>query len=168
LNNGKSDEARHVSDVGEIRALRFELLLRILIQNFLLLLTIFVLAVLGALGSIIPDRVWLMCAINAACVLATSSMWCHHGVRTMQLKKYILSREQERRVSWEVWLPEHRPNGILGTRWLISTKGVFVGSHVMLIVIACTVSPEMSVLLILFSIALLAITAALLVTNPKE
>jgi hypothetical protein len=51
---------------------------------------------------------------------------------------------------------------------LISTKGVFVGSHVMLIVIACTVSPEMSVLLILFSIALLAITAALLVTNPKE
>jgi hypothetical protein len=93
---------------------KIELLLRILLQNLLLIMAIAAFAGFAALGLIRPGVLWQAAAAHAVVSGALVLCWCHHGVRTMQLKAFILGLEGHAD-SWEVWLPASRPVRLLGT-----------------------------------------------------
>ncbi len=156
--------------LDELRALRSELLTRILLQNLLIVLSVFAFAILVTLGFFNDTMQWPLCAMHAVASLAFSLQWCHHGVRTMQIKQYILTHEPPTSHSWENWLPINRPKRWLGTRWLVSTKGVFLGTQLAAILFAASNAKwtRNDWFFPLISIALLLLTAGFLFTNPKE
>ena len=105
-------------------------------------------------------------APQALATLALALQWCHHGVRQCALKKAILERDEQagRANGWESWLPGQRPPSLLGSRWLVSTKAVFIGLTAASIGLAM---PDHGVTLWGPIAALIAMTAALL-SNPRE
>lgn len=97
--------------------------------------------------------------------------WCHHGVRTAQIKRYLVLLEQRHasKSGWESWLPANRIGGRLGSRWLISTKGAFIGSQMAGAGGGFLLSEEAMVSPLFFtSVLAIIVTGALLFTNPRE
>lgn len=151
-------------------ALRRELALRILLQNLLLILSLALFAAFGILAMTFPETVWLAAAAHGAAGLGAVLQWCHHGIRTKQIKEYLLLTEGERQDGWEKWLQANRPHRLLGSRWLISTKGVFLGLQLGMIGLALHLGPvaEVGAGQPLLPVALLLASACFLLTNPKE
>lgn len=150
----------------ELHMLRQELWLRIALQNLLLILAVALFAVAAMLAIGLPQSAG---PIGLAQNLATGMLavqWCHHGVRTMQIKTYIVAAERSRAVTWESWLPAHRPKRLLGTRWMISTKGVFLVA--MAAMPALAAGSATSVPWLAAMAVATACIAILLFTNPKE
>ena len=111
---------------GERGALRAELRRRILLQNGLLMLAVVLFAAFGlAVAARSIAGPGCAAALNVA-LLALSAQWCHHGVRTAQIKAHLLMGDPDAD-GWERWLRRNRPRTLLGSRWLVSTKGVFLG-----------------------------------------
>lgn len=148
--------------------IKTELLLRILLQNLTLMAAAVGFAALAALMVVVPVQAWVIAAIHAATSLALVLQWCHHGVRTMQIKQFITLHEAGAPTSWEAWLPANRPKRLLGTRWMISTKGVFLGLQLAMAVLATMLSPQIPGLLAGISAAIFAASVGFLMTNPKE
>lgn len=151
-------------------SLRQEILIRILIQNFILIATI---ATFGcALIIVILVRQQAALVALAYCLASGASAlaWCHNGIRQAQIKSYLLLVEARNAPSggWETWLPRNRIGGWLGTRWFISTKGVFIGSQIivsaMSLLEAGIAGPAVCAALTLTTTA----TAGILLINPKE
>jgi hypothetical protein len=124
----------HEFDIEEFRALRNEIHLRILIQNTILALLapLFFVAAMFMLTRI--EAAYSIAAIYIVCSGIVALMWAHSGARTLQIKTY-LTRVIEPRLGidaqgWEQWHARNRVAGVLGSRWLISTKGVIVGSQI--------------------------------------
>lgn len=148
--------------------IRTELLLRIVLQNLTLLIAAAGFAGLAALLVGLAAQAWPICSAYAALSLALLVQWCHHGVRTMQIKQYITLQEQADLTSWEGWLPANRPDRLLGTRWLISTKGVFLGLQLAMAILAARLSPQTFDFFTAVCAGIFVASVALLVTNPKE
>lgn len=119
----------------EYRALRQEVLLRILIQN-MILLSLMPLLLAGVVAAASGPR--YASEIALATVGATGMgalFWSHSAARTVQLKAYFRILESRTEgLGWENWLAQSRFRGILGSRWFISTKGVFIGSQVAVLI----------------------------------
>lgn len=153
----------------EIQFLRQELKLRILLQNLLLQALTVIFAVLAAISALSPPATSALCFIFQCVMLAAILQWCHHGVRTAQIKEFLQELNQEgARGKWETWLPAHRPATLLGSRWMVSTKGVFLGLGAMMMLLAVIVAPEINYVLLLTSSVIWAIGTIFLFTNPKE
>lgn len=151
----------------DIAPQKTELLVRIAIQNLTLLMAVAVFAGLGMAGVAWAKSAWVVACVHAV-VSGALLQWCHNGVRTMQLKAFLLEREGRQPSDWEVWLPSHRPERLLETRWFISTKGVFLGLQVAMAGLAvATVGIRPLWASAACAIALL-FSAGLLLTNPKE
>lgn len=154
----------------EISALRSELRLRILLQNTLLILCVVAFGLLAPVAAIrtaaAPDLAFVFCVV----VMALSLQWCHHGVRQAQIKRYLVLSEAGRGETWERWLPKNRPASRLGTRWFVSTKGVFLGTQAafLLVVILRGDIDRSSFVLLCMAGAVMATSAWVLLTNPKE
>ncbi len=140
LSDARGDVRQHF-DFAELSSLRREMLLRIAFQNLLLVM-------MGPMliGSVIaeialPRSSGLVMLGFLVATGAMSLIWCHHGVRQAQLKTYLLLLEARLSPAggWENWLPRNPVGGMLGSRWFISTKGVFLGSQAAAIA-AATVS----------------------------
>jgi hypothetical protein len=152
----------------EIRFVRREILLRIGIQNTILIL----LMPLLLLSIIAASALRSEAAFIALAYVGVAGMgalyWIHSAARTVQIKAYLRAVEKAGGAGgWETWLAENPVRGVLGSRWFISTKGVFVGSQVAAILVCGLLAGgvEQPILLGL-ALGISALTAALL-TQPK-
>lgn len=152
---------------AEFASLRQELWLRILLQNGLLVASVGLYGGIGVLSALRPGASWQLAMVQNTAILAAALQWCHHGVRTAQIKQFLLLGHS-RPDGWEDWLPRQRPPGFFGSRWMVSTKGVFLGLGLASMVQAALSAPEPVPLVILISGGLWTIAAGFLVTNPKE
>lgn len=149
--------------------LRRELALRILLQNLLLILSLVLFTAFAILALALPATAWAAAAAHGAVCLSAALQWCHHGIRTKQIKAYLLTiNGGEARGGWERWLPANRPGSLLGARWMISTKGVFLGLQLAMIGLALRASTVPDGLLVAVTTGLLIASAGFLLTNPKE
>lgn len=151
----------------ETVSLRQELALRILLQNLLLIVTLILFSIFAIAMAMVPESAWSAAFAYSSVSLAAVLQWCHHGVRTKQIKTFLLLVD-DRQDGWERWLPLNRPVSWLGSRWMISTKGVFLGLALAMLVLALMVSNEFLALPALISLLLLFVSAGFLLTNPKE
>lgn len=151
----------------EAASLRRELAMRILLQNALLIISVVLFAALAAVAALAPGAAWALAVVHNTAILAATLQWCHHGVRTMQIKQYLLLIDPEEK-GWERWLPANRPKTLLGSRWMISTKGVFLGLGLATMGLATCLAPTFMTLPALASAGLWLVTAGFLFTNPKE
>lgn len=148
--------------------LRRELALRILLQNLLLILSLALFTAFSILALALPKTAWAAAAAQGAVGLAAALQWCHHGIRTKQIKDYLTITSDEAESGWERWLPAHRPQSLLGSRWMISTKGVFIGLQLAMIALALQVAPAIDGAFAALATALLLASTGFLLTNPKE
>lgn len=148
--------------------LRRELALRILLQNLLLLLSLALFAAFGILALSRPEAAWGAAAAHGVASLGAALQWCHHGIRTKQIKEFLLTLDSGHIDGWERWLPANRPCTLLGSRWMISTKGVFLGLELAMIGLASRIAPQSDILLAAVTAVLLLASAGFLFTNPKE
>lgn len=152
---------------NEALSLRRELVLRILLQNTLLIGSVGTFAVISTTSALAPSAAWPLAVAQNVVLLASALQWCHHGVRTAQIKQYLL-RSDPNEKGWERWLPANRPDTLLGSRWLISTKGVFLGTGLAITGLAALMAPEVEVWAAAASTLLWLASAGFLFTNPKE
>lgn len=153
----------------EIQSLRQELKLRILLQNMLLQGLPVIFAALAAGAALQPGSSAALCLVFQCVMLAAVLQWCHHGVRTAQIKAFLQEiNPDEAHGKWETWLPAHRPATLLGSRWMVSTKGVFLGLGAMMLLLSLSVSADIVILPWVTSALIWATGAAFLFTNPKE
>jgi hypothetical protein len=139
----------------EIQYLHRELLLRLWIQNLILIL----------LMLVFPGAVFLAASLGhheevvALGYVGASGMgalyWIHNAARTVQIKTYLLEWEARYQgfMGWETWLKDNRMPGLLGARWIISTKAVFVGSQLAMILIAGMLTRQSGIDSLNFSLA---------------
>lgn len=153
----------------EIQSLRQELKQRILLQNMLLQGLPVIFAALAAGTAFKPDAASVLGLVFQCVMLASVLQWCHHGVRTAQIKAFLQEiNPDEAHGKWETWLPAHRPATLLGSRWMVSTKGVFLGLGAVMMLLDLRLSPDIATLPSLGSALVWATGAAFLFTNPKE
>jgi len=153
---------------GDVAVLRRELALRIALQNLLLVLTVAVFCAFAITVLIVPQAGWPAAAACGVAVLATSLQWCHHGVRTMNIKAYLMQIDPGAEQGWEAWLPANRPRSLLGSRWLVSTKGVFLGTQAAMILLVWHLGAPPNPVFAAAALGLLIASTAFLFTNPKE
>lgn len=155
----------------DYRNLRGEILLRITIQNFILILLMPLL--LGAVitSAWLPQHgpVIILAYVGAAGMGAL--YWIHNAARTVQIKTYLRSLETAGTrggAGWETWLANNPVPGLLGSRWFISTKGIFVGSQLASILLGALLTPDLvdRPLPLLLALGTSLLTAILLV-QPK-
>lgn len=145
-----------------------ELALRILMQNVLLILSLVLFAAFAILAFVLPAMAWAATAAHGAVSLGAVLQWCHHGIRTKQIKEYLLTIDSGQTDAWERWLPANRPSTLLGSRWMISTKGVFLGLQLGMIGLALQIAPVSDEFFVSATMILLLANAGFLLTNPKE
>lgn len=165
--NGVVNGAPKFVSTYELSSLRNELLLRIALQNVLLILTTGLFCGIAAVCLVAPFHAWLFAVTLNCAVLALALQWCHHGIRTAQIKRYLVLADTEPS-GWEHWLPVNRPSRLLGTRWIISTEGVFLGLGGAIVCLAAWLDPSPGWVLPLGSSVLWCATEGFLFTNPKE
>ena len=158
----KTDQLLH----EEYRALKSEMLLRIAIQNTAIFGAVFLFALAVSLLISQPQNAQKIALMQTIATFALALQWCHQGVRQCALKLAVLDRDAAagRQESWESWLPSQRPASLLGSRWFISTKAVFIGLSGVTILFAWS---EQNV----FSYSAIGVWILLvlsLLTNPKE
>lgn len=156
------------NSAADYATLRQELALRVLLQNLLLLLSLALFAAFSILALAKPDAAWGATTAQGCVSLGAVLQWCHHAIRTKQIKEYLLTIDDNRTDAWERWLPAKRPQTLLGSRWMISTKGVFLGLQLVMTGLAQRVSETPDILLASIAGALFLFSAGFLLTNPKE
>lgn len=148
--------------------LRRELALRILLQNLLLILSLVLFTAFAILALALPGTAWAAAAAQGVGSLGAALQWCHHGIRTKQIKDYLMIIDSGQTDGWERWLPANRPRSFLGSRWMISTKGVFLGLQTAMIGLAWQISMETDGFFAFVAAVLLLVCGWFLLTNPKE
>lgn len=150
----------------EYQTLKSEMLLRIAIQNITLFTTTILFIPSALLIVIHPNLAELIALAYTTANLALAMQWCHQGIRQCNIKQAVLARDKEagRRDSWEEWLPDQRPKSLLGSRWFVSTKLVFIGLGAG----AITLALKDLNLANIGAFAVLSTTTIALLTNPKE
>jgi hypothetical protein len=155
-------------DYDEFLALRSEIELRIILQNISLMILYVVFVTLGTIQLLIQNMRFEIAVVFVVTVGIISLIWTHHGARTLQIKTYlayVLEPRLRNGAGWEVWHARHRVQGVLGSRWFISTKGVFVGSQLVMIAEAWLLTPPATLLAKIslgLAVAGTVVTAALL------
>ncbi|MBL4929992.1 hypothetical protein [Fuscibacter oryzae] len=157
-----------ISSSSEIASLRQELLLRILFQNTIIQVLVVLFVLMAGLAILRPEQAGFVSLIFQIATLASALQWCHHGIRTRQIKQFLtLTASGETGLLWEDWLPANRPPSLLGSRWMISTKGVFLGLAMAMLGVDLILATAASFCGRLAAVLWLA-TAGFLLTNPKE
>jgi hypothetical protein len=153
---------------AELFALRAELRLRMGLQNLTLVAAVIVFTLLASLAASRGAPAWHCAVLHGVASLALLLQWCHHGVRTKQIKAFILRREAGETDTWERWLPANRQPGLLGSRWFVSTKGVFLGLQAAMGLLALSEATALPAVAALLWALLFGLSAWLLIFNPKE
>lgn len=157
-------------DLEELRSLRMEIIFRIFWQNVLLLSTIISFMAATGVQVFLPAMAGILALGFCIATGAASLIWCHMGVRQAQIKTYLLELDQRYRAGqgWEAWLPDNKIGGLLGSRWVVSTKGVFISLQLSSILLGTAlVWPDLH-WTTLAALLTLGGTTGFLLTNPKE
>ena len=162
---------RHATDARDVRYLQSELMMRMIVQN-IVIITNALLFLPVAASMIVGIRAAATMAL-AYTITATilAAVWCHHGARQAQIKHYILLSEVGRGAaeSWEIWLPNNRSPGFLGARWVISTKVPFVTTTATACLLGFAFdTTTLNVSVTTLNMLVIAGLTILLWTNPKE
>lgn len=158
------------SDIEEYQALRSETLLRISLQNVVLLLTGSALFVAIGLMIFRPEAalVFSLSYIVLAGTLALN--WAHHAARITQIKHYVrlvLEARMRAESGWERWHAINRVSGMLGSKWRISTIGVFIGSQIAALGFGLLIGSASYRDPLVITGAILIFGSALLLTPPR-
>lgn len=151
----------------EVVRLSRELLLRMAVQNGTVAASALAAGAFLIATTALPARAGVL-ALGAIVVIgALVLQWCHSGVRIMQITAYMFEAFGDADLRWERWLRANRPRRLLGARWAISTKGVFLGCQLAVFAAALGVGRVGAAEA---GLALLGMagTAGFLLTNPKE
>lgn len=139
LSSEESEAAR-----AEFASLRSEIVTRVIFQNALLCMTWCGLGATLA-GALIFDRTGVLLVYS---VLGTSAsaMWAHHGARTGQIRMYLKNTLEPALYGvsaggWEQALAGMRFRSFLGSRWFVSTKGFFLGSQIIIVILLVAYEP---------------------------
>lgn len=158
-------------DLEDMRFLKQELLFRMFVQNSVIILNAIAFLVIAIVQFHEPRHASATGTIFVLFSCILSAIWCHHGARQAQIKSYILALQARyhSHQGWEQWLPLNRVDGLLGSRWFISTKATFIAGAATSCAIGVLIdtSPAALIYGIAGTVAILAMTA-LLLTNPKE
>ncbi len=151
----------------EIRFVRREVLLRIGIQNTILILLMPLLLLSIVMACIRPDEAGII-ALGYVGVAGMGALyWAHSAARTVQIKAYLRSVEDKTGRGWEAWLAENPIGGMLGSRWFISTKGIFVGSQFGAILVCGMLVGQWQQPVPLAAALALSVLTAVLLSQPK-
>lgn len=150
----------------EYRALKNEMLLRIAIQNITILGSVAAFVTVAVLVAGSPKQAGLLVLVQSTATLGLALQWCHQGVRQIALKQAVLRRDADAKLmdGWEAWLPGQRPSRLLGSRWFVSTKAVFIGLPAFSVCLAVPIGGWVLCL----AAAVVALTMTALLTNPRE
>lgn len=155
----------------EFQSLRQEILLRIAIQNALLALTVLMFLVATTTSIAFESASSKVGLIYTLCAGFLALMWIHSGARTLQIKTYLIEvvePEMNGLLGWEHWHAANRISGMLGSRWFISTKGLFVGSQIAAIALPWISNPrESEAIFVLLSVLVMGVTSVVLLASPK-
>jgi hypothetical protein len=148
---------------AEFASLRSEIVTRVIFQNIVLCLTLSGLTAISAAALIVSRPELLL--VHSVLGVSASAMWAHHGARTAQIRSYLTSTLEpilypSPVAGWEHALAGMRFRSLLGSRWYVSTKGFFIGSHV--VVVALLLANHPAAWSILISLAALTGTVWLL------
>lgn len=128
----------------EYRALRREIELRIVLQNLCLMLLVVLFAAFATLQAFYPEVRYRLALAFSVASGALALFWIHSGARTLQIKVYVrhvLEPTLGGEIGWETWHDVNRIEGVLGSRWFISTKGVLVGVQFAILSLAMFYGP---------------------------
>lgn len=154
--------SRHEAD-----RLSRELLLRMGIQNGTVAASVLATAAFLIAIALGPAAAGPL-AVGAILVVGAFVLqWCHSGIRIMQITRYMAATFEPADLGWERWLRANRPRRLLGARWAISTKGVFLGCQIAVLCLALRTGAAEAAMT---GVALVGIAASagLLLTNPRE
>lgn len=133
MNETPEDKVAASRRIALIREARLEVNLRILIQNLIVILNTGQIMIWMAAVIFSDAGIFLIWFAAATTSVMLGFTWIHSGVRHAQYRQYfkdILDPASEHVViGWEAALKKLRPHSALGSRWWISTKGVFAFGH---------------------------------------
>lgn len=158
-------------DHAEYQALRREIEQRIMIQNMSLLLLMPLLLLSVGLMVAWPDQAPVVMLAHLVSTGIGALIWIHGAARTTQIKAYFLLVLEPRlrpADGWERWHARHRVRGRLGSRWRISTIGVFLGSDIATLMLAWLIAPAFPLLLLALAVGGIIVTAILLLPPKME
>lgn len=145
---------------AQFTSLRNEISIRIIFQNVLLCLTWCSLGLILA-SAVICNRPELL-LVHSVLGVSAAAMWAHHGARTAQIRSYLTStvepalyrqshvqsegqpepsREPSSVHGWEFTLARMQFRSVLGSRWFVSTKGFFLASQLVIVVLLIARDP---------------------------
>ena len=140
-----------------------------LLQNLLLMLALLLFTALAGLALVRPEQAGLAAAVQGVSGLGVALIWCHHGIRVQQITHFMLRDDNVAQGQvWERWLRANRPQRLLGARWLISTKGVFIGLQAASLLLAWWLRGDRDMAPTALAGVLLLASTGFLLTNPKE
>jgi hypothetical protein len=114
---------------SQVGYLHRELILRMGLQNAILMLMVPVFIAAAIAACTLPSHAPVIAIAYVTASGMASLYWVHSGYRTAQIRVYLQSLERDA-TGWENWLAKNHYKGPLGSRWWISTVGVFIGSQV--------------------------------------
>ena len=131
-------------DRDEYQALRVEIIARIQLQNLTLMLLMPLFLATSFVMTTLPRAAVLLALAYIVATGIGGLLWIHHAARTTQIKQYLrLMLEPRLRDGggWERWHAVNRVAGLLGSRWRISTIGVFIGSDIAMLYLGWMIGP---------------------------
>ncbi len=132
------------STVVRFQAVRSEVLQRIWIQNSVIGL-VWLAAVTAALAChFLPRSAWTLATAFNGLALGATVIWMHSDIRLMQLARYLTDELEpvlaRGSTGWEDFHHRLRPQSRMGSLWGVSTKGILMGSQ---LVVAMTAAGQM-------------------------
>lgn len=142
-------------------AVRREVDLRIAIQNLILLAVVVSAQVFCVLALMHRSDGVALSLIFGGAVQVSALIWGHNGVRHAQIRCYVVEVIEPRMASagegWEAFLEAVRPSDALGTRWRLSTYGIFCGTQALVGAACWYASGAWSCLVVAFLGSVLAV-----------
>lgn len=133
--NNPADDSERTARfaIERFSAARREIDLRIAIQNLILLTAVISAQVFCVLALMHRTDGVALSLIFSGAVQASALIWGHNGIRHAQIRCYVVEVIEPRMASagegWEAFVEAVRPSDALGTRWRLSTYGVFCGAQ---------------------------------------
>lgn len=133
------------TDRDEFHALRAEIITRIRLQNIILMMLMPLFLATALVMAVYPPATRIMPLAYTIAGGIGGLLWVHHAARTTQIKYYlrlVLEPRLRDGGGWERWHAANRVAGPLGSRWRISTIGVFIGSDLAVLGLSWLVAPS--------------------------
>ncbi len=130
------------SAVVRFQAVRAEVQQRIWIQNAAVAVVWMSAVATGLVCHLLP-AIAIVCAVAFdVFVLGAAAIWMHSDIRIMQLAHYLTHSLEPLLASngqgWEAYHHQLRPQSKLGSLWGVSSRGLLIGSQLLVAIVAAS------------------------------